>query len=710
VLFSEPPTDWTKLREGLAFLSSRLRPPLQRPPPPEAPTERSLAVANIERIALEVAAEALAPPPPVDYLAWAERNVVFSERESPSFPGPYNRNLFPYFDDVLRALGPDDPCRIVTLKCSAQIGKTTVANIFAAGSLAMDPKDILYLHPTEDNAERWSKMKLAPLLKNTASLAALFPESTRDARNAVLYKERIDGRAAIQISGANSASSLSQVTMARQVQDDLSKWELNNAGDPETQADGRSRAVEFAKIVKLSTPLVMPGCRITKNFEAGSQERYLVPCPHCGFEHLLEWENMLAELDPDKPEEAHFTCPDCGGVIEEHHRPAMIRAGRWVAGNERAARYHRSFAIWSAYSLLQSWETIAREWLKARGDPAAEQVFLNDTVGEAYQARGEAPPWEEIKRRAEASAAVRGRVPLGYTVLTVGIDCQADRVEWQLIGWGRELRRHVVDVGIVPGHIGEEATRKRLDDLMRSTWPSEAGRRLALDRAAIDGNAWTEDVWEWSRRWPAGLLMMVRGASSDLAPRIQRVRKERTRAGKLLKYAGRFFTFNSAVRKFALYRNLEKLDPMARGFVGLPRGLEDEWFRQLTAERRVAIKRKDGNVDYRWEKDPGQANEALDTHLQAEVAAEKFGVRDFTEATWDRLEAEREARPERGQLDLEDLPLLQAATVPPASPASSQAPAAAPVPANEPPAPPEPQPARPPPRALPVVRSSFMKR
>jgi phage terminase large subunit GpA-like protein len=241
-------------------------------------------------------------------------------------------------------------------------------------------------------------------------------------------------------------------------------------------------------------------------------------------------------------------------------------------------------------------------------------------------------------------------------------------------------------------------------------WPSEAGRRLALDRAAIDGNAWTEDVWEWSRRWPAGLLMMVRGASSDLAPRIQRVRKERTRAGKLLKYAGRFFTFNSAVRKFALYRNLEKFDPMARGYIGLPRGLEDEWFRQLTAERRVAIKRKDGNVDYRWEKDPGQANEALDTHLQAEVAAEKFGVRDFTEATWDRLEAEREARPERGQLDLEDLPLLQAARVPPTSPASSQAPAAAPVPANEPPAPPEPQPARPPPRALPVVRSSFMKR
>jgi hypothetical protein len=34
---------------------------------------------------------------------------------------------------------------------------------------------------------------------------------------------------AILISGANSPASLSQVTMRRQVQDDLSKWEMNSA-------------------------------------------------------------------------------------------------------------------------------------------------------------------------------------------------------------------------------------------------------------------------------------------------------------------------------------------------------------------------------------------------------------------------------------------------------------------------------------------------
>jgi len=59
-----------------------------------------IATANSERLVMEAMAEAIAPPPPVDFVAWAERNIVFSERET-RFPGPYNRELFPYFDDIL---------------------------------------------------------------------------------------------------------------------------------------------------------------------------------------------------------------------------------------------------------------------------------------------------------------------------------------------------------------------------------------------------------------------------------------------------------------------------------------------------------------------------------------------------------------------------------------------------------------------------------
>ncbi|MEW4461897.1 terminase gpA endonuclease subunit [Roseibium algicola] len=613
--------------------------------------------ANPRRLSLEVLSEVLNPPPPVDYLDYAENKVSFSERESP-FKGNYNRNLFGYFDEILRALSPDDPCRIVTLAKSAQLGGTVLANIFTCGSIEMDPVDFLYVHPTEGNAKRWSKMKLSPMLKNSASLKALFPQSSRDGSDSVLYKERVDGRGAIQISGANSPASLSQVTMKRQVQDDLAKWETNTAGDPEAQADSRSQAHEFAKIFKISTPLVMPGCRITRNFEDGSQELPYVPCPHCGHMQVLRWENMLAHLDEEHPENACFYCeaPDCGAAIEEHHRSELNKRLEWRAQNPKAKRQHRSFWIWSAYSVLQTFERIARAWLKAKGDPASEQTFMNDVVGLAFQTQGEAPPWEGLRDRGAVSDYARGRIPPGAVILTIGIDCQDDRVEWQVVGWGRNKNRFVIQYGVFPGHISEESCQEKLNALVKQTWPNAYGRKISADRIAIDGNAYTEDVWEWVKKHPASVVMMVRGNNSDSAPMLLPVKKERhKKTGKLLKWSKRFYSFNASVMKMALYRNCRKEDPLAAGYIAFPTGLDDEYYRQVTAERRVSKKNKDGFDVYNWEKDPKQANEALDTMNQAEAAALRFGVRDMPELLWDKYEAERETFPKEAQGDFEDL-------------------------------------------------------
>jgi hypothetical protein len=83
-----------------------------------------IAVLDAEWMAGDVLAEILDPPPPIDYLKWAEDNIVFSDRES-EFSGPYNRQRFRYFDEILLALSPDDPCRIVSLAKSAQLGRVS---------------------------------------------------------------------------------------------------------------------------------------------------------------------------------------------------------------------------------------------------------------------------------------------------------------------------------------------------------------------------------------------------------------------------------------------------------------------------------------------------------------------------------------------------------------------------------------------------------
>ncbi|MCG3266102.1 phage terminase large subunit family protein [Yoonia sp. I 8.24] len=615
-----------------------------------------IAVTSAEWMAGDVLAEILNPPPPVDYLKWAEDNIVFSERES-EFSGPYNRQRFRYFDEILRALSPDDPCRIVSLSKSAQLGGTVLANIFTGGSMDMDPGDFLYVHPTHDNAVRWSKMKLSPMLKGTTALRKIFPMKARDGQDSVTYKERRDGRGALLISGANSPASLSQVSINRQVQDDLAKWDMNSAGDPENQADSRSQGREFAKIFKISTPMVVPGCRITSSFEAGSQEYPYVPCPHCGFMQVLAWENMLQNLDEDHPERAHFTCqgPDCGCAIQDHHRAEIIPLVEWRASNPKQKRYHRSFYLWSAYSPLQSFERIARAWLAAKGDPPKEQTFWNDVVGKAYRVLGESPPWEDLRDRASESDYVHGTIPAGYPLLTCGVDCQGDRVEWQVVAWGTNRRRAVVEYGVFNGHISDEARQTKLNGLLKQGFRNAYGRKIEIDLLAIDGNAYTEDVWDWARKHPAGRVIMVRGVHPESAPLLAQVKKERNRRGKLVRYSKRFFNFASSVLKMALYRNLKKDDPEERGFVALPKGLEDEYFRQLTSESRKAQKAKSGFTRYLWVKDPSQANEGLDTHLQAEAAATRLGVRSLPDTEWDKLMAARECPPEDVQADFEDL-------------------------------------------------------
>ena len=102
---------------------------------------------------------------------------------------------------------------------------------------------------------------------------------------------------------------------------------------------------------------------------------------------------------------------------------------------------------------------------------------------------------------------------------------------------------------------------------------------------------------------------------------------------------------------------------------------------------------KTGFIAYEWVKDPAQANEGLDTHLQAEAAAIKLGLRAMPDRLWDRYEAERETpAPEGDQLDLEDMLAAPAAAKP-----RAPSPAAAPTKA----------PAKPQPKAR-VRRSSFM--
>jgi phage terminase large subunit GpA-like protein len=610
----------------------------------------------------------LKPPPPIDFVAWAEANIRFGN-DSPR-PGPYQQDKFPYFRKILECLQPDHPARIVVLRGSAQLGKTIVANVFVGGSMDLDPGPMLYVHPTIENADKWVQEKWKPFVLQSTALSRIFPweARTRHAANKARVKERIDGRGTLRVSGANSASSLAQASYPRQVQDDLSKWENNEHGDPESQADKRSQAFEYAKILKISTPGIVGKCRISYDYELSNKQKYHLPCPHCEHKHPLEWENFKQSLDELEewskvnPKEAipysqaHFSCPSCGGVIEHHHKEAMLDAAlhydAWVA--ERPSSDIQGFDIWSAYSRLISWERIAREYFLAKGDPEKEQNFINDTVGLPWEQKGEAPPWQELHKRAQGSNYDSGTIPAGAVLLTIGCDVQGDRVEWTLWGWGSGLRRWAIQDGVIEGHISESRVREQLDALLKRKWKNIFGRAHAADMLAIDANYETNDVKDWAKKHPESRVITIKGAKEYTAPPMALVREERNAKGKVKRRQYRHWLVGVSGMKGFLYKNLEKTDPLERGYCGFPRDLDEEFFRQLCSERRMTDTDKSGYTVMWWEKLPQVRNEVLDKGIYAEAAARRLTWHAMGDEAWERLRAERECPAPDQQLELLD--------------------------------------------------------
>jgi phage terminase large subunit GpA-like protein len=343
---------------------------------------------------------------------------------------------------------------------------------------------------------------------------------------------------------------------------------------------------------------------------------------------------------------------------------------RWIAKYPDRARRHRSFRIWMAYSPFERWENLAREWIslqsggpeKRENGSGAEQTFFNDWLGLAYEADNKAVDWEVLRDRAESAGFARGVVPAEALSLVIGVDVQGDRVEWLLVGYGRNRYRAVIDHGVIDsragshligykehsGHISETQVRLALDALLEREWLDESDRKRSCDRLAIDGNAYTDDVFEWVRRHPKSRVVMVRGGNQEAAPPIAQTKEKQ-------KWSARFFTFNSSQFKLRLYRDFKKDDPSHAGYIRFARGLGDDFYQQATSENRVPEKTRTGHTRYVWKLPDGKRNEILDMLNQSLAGAYRLGIPYWADEEWDAIEDRLAKIEPAAQGDIEDL-------------------------------------------------------
>jgi len=581
----------------------------------------------------EAFAQGFEPPPRLSVTAWADAHRRLPTKGAGE-PGPWRTSRVPYAAEIMDCLSAEHPAKRIVFMKSVQSAGTEIGNNWVGWFIDTQKAPMMIVQPTLDMAERWSKQRLAAMIEDCPSLRAkIAPARSRDSGNTTLLKEWAGGVGVI--SGANSGASLRSMPARYVFLDEIDAYpqELEGEGDPIKLAEARTSTFPRRKVFLVSTPTIESLSRINKEWLASDQRRYHVPCPHCGHEQPLVWDNL--RWPKGQPERALYHCGDCGSGIEEHHKTVMLAAGRWVATYpERPVAGFHINALYTPIGLGLTWAELAAEWIEAAKAPARQKTFTNLRLGEVVADPNEKLDEDDLKAR--AGIFNPRDIPLGCLALTAGVDVQKDRFAILIIGHGRGGQQWVIDYVELPADPTTAEAWTALDAHLAQPLTNSRGVPMRPSLVAIDSGYLTDHVLAYTRT-RRGRVIAVKGASTPGKPIINRPSKlDVTVRGKTIKHGAEGWLVGGDTAKHVLFAVLtaDGKRPLEHDrLIHFPEGLDASFYSQLTAEVWDPNRR-------RWVK-VRPRNEALDTWCYALAAAHHPSLRIhlWKEPHWAKLES-----------------------------------------------------------------------
>lgn len=262
-------------------------------------------------------------------------------------------------------------------------------------------------------------------------------------------------------------------------------------------------------------------------------------------------------------------------------------------------------------------------------------------LGETWAQQGEAPEWQRLYERRETYPI--GIVPNDGLFLTAGADVQKDRIEFEVVAWGRGKESWSVDYCVIEGSPASDSVWRELSGVVNRTYRHQKGAVMQIVKFAIDSGFSTSEVYAWARTQTNGRIAVVKGDSRTVGMINQANVIEVGPSGKRLAHGVRVWPINSGVIKEELYRWLRLEKPTAESAEAPPPGFchfpqyNEEYFRQLTAEQLVTKVVK-GYRKPEWQK-MRDRNEGLDCRVYARAAAAIYGMDRFRDHHWDEFAA-----------------------------------------------------------------------
>jgi phage terminase large subunit GpA-like protein len=516
----------------------------------------------------------------------------------------------------------------VIVMSSAQVGKTEILNNMVGYHIDQDPAPMLLLQPTLEMAQAWSKDRLAPMIRDTDRLSKKIELSNRrNSANTLLHKSFPGGH--ITMAGANSPASLASRPIRIVLADEVDRYPVSagTEGDPVNLARKRTTTFHNRKILLTSTPTLKGVSRIEYEYSQSDQRRFFVPCPDCGHSQTLEWSHV--KWTDGDPESAGYCCDGCGVIWTDAQRLVAVSKGEWRATAPYTGK--AGFHLSEIYSPWVPLAKMVRGFLDAKGNPELLKTWVNTSLGESWEDRGESLDQNKLYERREEYAS---DVPDGALLLTAGIDVQRDRIELEVVGWGEGEESWNVDYRVIPGDTARDEIWQDLENVLHKTYTHETGTAMNITAAVIDSGDQTTRVYDFVRQSKHQRLFAGKGVAGAGRP-VAKV--SRATSGKKRRQVD-LYQIGVDDAKGTVYARL-KMQDEGPGYCHFPLERDLEYFEQLTAEKLITKFYK-GFPRKEWVK-ARPRNEALDCRVYSYAALK------ILNPVWTAIEKRLNAKPEK---------------------------------------------------------------
>lgn len=579
------------------------------------------------------------PDPLMTVSEWADNFRVLPS-ESSSQPGQYRTETMPYLEEIAYELSPQSPTDEVSVIKGTQLGFTELGNNMLFCYADLYPCPMLQILPTETAVKTHALSKLWPSIEASPRLKNTFKKrKTQDGSS--IYSLMFKG-GNIALGWSNSPATFASSSRRIVINDDVDKWpDEIEGGNPLDLSKNRAETYSNKKIYNNASPAKKHNSKILPKYETSSQGLYTMKCPHCGEDVVFEKDGFKFNYDENYQliDDVVFVCSNNGCIIEEHQKYEMMKkenGARYV--HKFPERKHKGYRVPSYYSPFAKWNEIFQSFLDARKEQKEKKIstkmasWMNTKDANVWEEKIEKLDVNEYLNRHEEYAA---EVPNGVFILTAGVDTQDDRLECEVVGWGKYGESWSIAKLILEGDPKFPRVWQKLDNVLENSYKHESGIDMKILGMGIDsGGHRTDYVYNYCKTRVEQNVFCMKGDNSVETP-ILKSGISKNKDGSLRLY---MIGVNSA--KDVVYGQLTTKE-VGPGYMHYPKKPEynEEHFKQLTGEA------KDKTTG-RWKKFRTR-NEALDLRVYAMATLRILENQYYPNGMdWDDIELEFNARVE----------------------------------------------------------------